>query len=175
MTSEPSRPVPDPQVRMSEINSATFGYLGAIFGGPVIPLIIYLVKARSSPFLRYHAASAVNLSLTCLLYAVSCAIFGGPVIPLIIYLVKARSSPFLRYHAASAVNLSLTCLLYAVSCAIFGGLLALDSVTAALAIALPLAFALWVTMLTYLIRGALAANHGVPRRPPQWICAHILA
>jgi uncharacterized Tic20 family protein len=131
MTSEPTRPVPDPQVREGEMTSATFGYLGAIFLGPVIPLIIYLVKARSSPFLRYHAASAVNLSLTCLLYAVCCAIFGG--------------------------------------------LLALDSVTAALAIALPLAFGLWVTMLTYLIRGAVAANHGEPRRPPQWICARILS
>lgn len=53
------------------------GYLGAIFLGPVIPLAIYAVSARRSPFLRQHATTAVNLSVTCLLYALCCAIVGG--------------------------------------------------------------------------------------------------
>jgi uncharacterized Tic20 family protein len=102
------------------------------------------------------------------------AIFLGPVIPLIVYLIKARRSPFLRCHTAAAVNLSLSCLLYAVCCAILGGLLALDSVTAALIIALPLMFGLWVTMLTYLIRGVIAANRGEPYDIPAWICARMV-
>lgn len=93
MTSEPTRPrltsgVPDqqapspgspggPRVRDRNVTAATFGYLGAIFLGPVIPLIVYLSVARRSPVARYHAATAVNLSLTFLLYAVCCAILGG--------------------------------------------------------------------------------------------------
>ena len=56
---------------------ATFGYLGAIVLGPVIPLAVYAAGSRRSPFLRYHAATAVNLSLTATLYGVCCLILGG--------------------------------------------------------------------------------------------------
>jgi hypothetical protein len=45
--------------------------------GPVIPLALYAATARRSSFLRQHAAAAVNLSVTCLLYALCCAIVGG--------------------------------------------------------------------------------------------------
>ena len=43
----------------------------------VIPLIVYASTARRSPFLRWHAATAVNLSLSCLLYGLCCVILGG--------------------------------------------------------------------------------------------------
>ncbi len=72
MTSKPVRPVPD-----REATSAAFGYLGAIFLGPVIPLTVYLIVSRRSPFARHHAATAMNLSMTCLVYAVCAAIIGG--------------------------------------------------------------------------------------------------
>jgi uncharacterized Tic20 family protein len=91
MTSNP--PQPEPQApgrsgqppdrsgqqpsRDSEVKAAKVGYLGVIVLGPVIPLAIYAVGARRSPFLRQHAAAAVNLSLTCLLYGLCCAIVGG--------------------------------------------------------------------------------------------------
>jgi hypothetical protein len=55
----------------AEVTTAKAGYLSAIFLGPVgsvIPLILYVIKRRKSPFLRYHTATAANLSLTCLLY-----------------------------------------------------------------------------------------------------------
>jgi uncharacterized Tic20 family protein len=61
----------------SEVKAAKVGYLGVIVLGPLIPLVIYAVGARRSPFLRQHAAAAVNLSVTCLLYAVCCAIVAG--------------------------------------------------------------------------------------------------
>ena len=61
----------------SDTMPATFGYLGAIFLGPVIPLAVYVFRSRRSAFLRYHAAAAVNLSLTAALYAVCCLILGG--------------------------------------------------------------------------------------------------
>jgi uncharacterized Tic20 family protein len=121
----------EPRVPDGDVTSATFGYLGAIFLGPVIPLIVYATRARRSPFLRYHAATAVNLSVSCTLYAVCCAILGG--------------------------------------------LLALDSITVALIIAVPLAFALWMIMLRYLLRGAAAANHDEKYEIPSWICARIVA
>ena len=63
--------------RDSEVTLATLGYLGAVFPGPVIPLGVYLIGRRISPFTRYHAAMALNQSLTGLLYAVCCLILGG--------------------------------------------------------------------------------------------------
>ena len=59
------------------MTSATVGYLGAIVLGPVIPLIVYAFRARRSAFMRYHAATAVNLSLTGALYGVCCLILVG--------------------------------------------------------------------------------------------------
>jgi len=113
-----------------DMTSATFGYLGAIVLGPVIPLVIYALRARRSPFMRYHAATAVNLSLTGLLYALCCLILGG--------------------------------------------LLLLDSVTVALVVVLSVGFVIWVSMLRYLIRGAIAANRGERYEVPSWICARIV-
>jgi hypothetical protein len=80
----------------------------------------------------------------------------------------------MRYHAATAVNLSLTATLYGLCCLILGGLLLLDSVTAALIVALPVGLVIWVSALRYLIRGAIAANRGERSEVPNWICAHIV-
>ena len=102
------------------------------------------------------------------------AIFLGPVIPVALYLVRSRRSEFLRYHAAAAVNLSLTAALYTLCCAILGGLLMLDSITVALIVALPVAVAIWASMLRYLVRGLCAASRGEEYRVPDWICAHIV-
>jgi uncharacterized Tic20 family protein len=118
------------QVRDGDVTSAAFGYLGAIVLGPVIPLLVYAFRAQRSPFMRYHAATAANLSLTGALYGVCCLIIGG--------------------------------------------LLLLDSLTVALVVVLPVGFALWVSMLRHLIRGAAAANRGERYRVPDWICARIM-
>ena len=116
--------------RDRDISSATFGYLGAIVLGPVVPVAVYMFRSRRSPFLRYHAAAAVNLSLTASLYAVCCLILGG--------------------------------------------LLLLDSITVALVVVLSIGFVIWVSMLRYLIRGAIAANRGERYEVPSWICARIV-
>ena len=102
------------------------------------------------------------------------AIVLGPVIPLLVYAFRARRSPFMRHHAATAANLSLTGAMYGVCCLILGGLLLLDSLTAALVIALPAGLAIWVPMLRHLIRGAAAANRGQRYQVPDWICARIV-
>ncbi|MGO8896513.1 MAG: DUF4870 domain-containing protein [Streptosporangiaceae bacterium] len=130
MTSKPASQGGLERVGDGDMTSATFGYLGAIVLGPVIPLVIYALRARRSPFMRYHAATAVNLSLTGLLYALCCLILGG--------------------------------------------LLLLDSVTVALVVVLSVGFVIWVSMLRYLIRGAIAANRGERYEVPSWICARIV-
>ena len=77
MTSNPASEGGPERVGDGDMTSATFGYLGAIVLGPVIPLVVYALRARKSPFMRYHAATAVNLSLTGLLYVLCCLILGG--------------------------------------------------------------------------------------------------
>jgi len=59
------------------VTSASYAYLGAILSGPVIPLVVYLAGRRRSSFLRAHAAMALNLSLTGILYGLSCLILCG--------------------------------------------------------------------------------------------------
>ena len=50
-------------------------YLGMVLLLPA--LIAYLVKRRQSPFVRYHAAQALNLWITAAGYTLSCVILGG--------------------------------------------------------------------------------------------------
>ena len=64
-------------VSETETKSATLGYLGAMFSGPVIPLFVYAAGRKGSAFRHHHAATALNLSLTGLLYALCCLILCG--------------------------------------------------------------------------------------------------
>ena len=66
-----------PRIPLSEAKPAMLGYLAAIFLGPLIPLVMYVIGRRRSPFRRFHAATALNLSLTGLLYALCCLILCG--------------------------------------------------------------------------------------------------
>jgi uncharacterized Tic20 family protein len=74
--SQPQRRLPHgPATRAEETLSVT-AYLGAIVFGPLVPLAVYLGRRRSSWYVRWHAAQALNVSLTALLYAISAAIIG---------------------------------------------------------------------------------------------------
>ena len=53
------------------------GYLSVIILGPVVALAVYLANRRSSQFVRRHAAQALNVALTWLLYAVCGVIVGA--------------------------------------------------------------------------------------------------
>lgn len=130
MTTEPAAEHAPGLIRDGDMTSAAFGYLGAIFLGPLIPLAIYALRARRSPFMRHHAATAANLSLTAALYGLCCLILGG--------------------------------------------LLLLDSIGVALLVVIPVGFVIWVSMLTYLVRGVTAANRGEQAEVPGWICATIV-
>jgi uncharacterized Tic20 family protein len=97
--------------------------------------------------------------------------FLGFVVPLIIYLLKRRRSSFARGHAAQALNLSITALLYTFCVLIVGMILALDTISVALLIGVPLVAVLWVTTLVYVVRAGAAAGRGGYFRIPAWICA----
>jgi uncharacterized Tic20 family protein len=112
--------------------------------------------------------------VTLAIFGYLAAVFLGPVVPLGIYLIGRRGSSFSRHHAIMALNLSLTGLLYAVCCLILGGVLALDSLDTALVITIPIALALWLTTVRYLIRGIGAANRGERAAAPAWICARFV-
>ena len=63
--------------RDADVTWATLGYLGAVFLGPLIPLAVWLARRNRSGFMRYHAAMALNLSLTAALYGLCSMILGG--------------------------------------------------------------------------------------------------
>jgi uncharacterized protein len=48
---------------------AMLAYLLSFVGGVIAPLIVYLVKKDQSPFVRYHAAQAINLMITSAIYS----------------------------------------------------------------------------------------------------------
>jgi len=86
--------------------------------------------------------------------------FLGPLVPLFVYLIKKRASSFVRSHSVQALNLSITALIYTFCTLILGGMLALDSVTVALIAVVPLAGALWLATLAFVILTASRASRG---------------
>jgi uncharacterized protein len=68
---------PGPQPTDREELLSTLAYFGVLFFGPVVPLVLYLARRRSSPFVRRHAAQALNVAITILLYGVSGSIVGA--------------------------------------------------------------------------------------------------
>jgi uncharacterized Tic20 family protein len=100
--------------------------------------------------------------------------FLGPLVPLVIYLLKRRASAYVHRHAAQALNLSITTLLYTVCALILGTMLALDNIVVALIVVVPLAVALWLATLAYVIVAGSSANRGDYYSIPPWICASIV-
>jgi uncharacterized Tic20 family protein len=100
--------------------------------------------------------------------------FLGPLVPLAVYLLKKRASGYVRSHSAQALNLSVTMLLYTVCALIVGAMLALDSIVAALIVGVPLAVALWLITLGYVIVAGSAANRGDYYPIPAWLCATVV-
>ncbi len=93
--------------------------------------------------------------------------------PLAVYLA-GRGEAFTRRHAAQALNLAITVLIYNFCALLMGSVLALDSLSVALTIMIPVTAALWLTALYYLARCALAASQGGFRQVPAWLCATLV-
>ena len=52
-------------------------YLGVPFTLVLVPLVIYLASLQGRPFARWHAAQAVNVAATAILYTLCGLILGG--------------------------------------------------------------------------------------------------
>jgi uncharacterized Tic20 family protein len=100
--------------------------------------------------------------------------FLGPLVPLLVYLTRKRSSAFVRRQSVQALNLSITTLIYTFCALILGTMLALDSITVALIIVVPLFVLLWLVTLIYVIVAASRAGRGEYFRIPAWLCATML-
>ena len=57
---------------------ALLAYLLALVAAIIAPLVIYLVKMNESRYVRFHAAQALNLSITGMIYAVALVIIAIP-------------------------------------------------------------------------------------------------
>jgi uncharacterized Tic20 family protein len=64
-------------MKVTDEQRSALSYAGVIVLGPVVPLVVYLRARHGSEFVRRHAAQALNVALTWLLYGVSGAIVGG--------------------------------------------------------------------------------------------------
>ncbi len=74
---QPRRWLPPGPPTAAERTLGALGYLGAVLVIPIVPLAVYVAKGRTSPFVRWHAAQAMNVALTALFYAISGAIMGA--------------------------------------------------------------------------------------------------
>jgi uncharacterized Tic20 family protein len=68
---------------------ALFCYVGALLGGFLVPLILYLIKKNESRFVRFHAAQALNYTLTQLI------VFLGVLAPLGVVAILTRQPAIL--------------------------------------------------------------------------------
>ena len=57
---------------------ALLSYLLALVASIIAPLVIYLVKMNESRFVRFHAAQALNLGITALIYVFALIIVAIP-------------------------------------------------------------------------------------------------
>ncbi len=60
----PVGPPPAPTGATDDTTLATLSHAGQLFGGFVVPLIIYLIKKDESPFVADQAREALNFSIT---------------------------------------------------------------------------------------------------------------
>jgi hypothetical protein len=94
---------------------------------------------------------------------------AGVLPPLAVYLADRRSA-FARGHAAEALRVSAAVVLYGICALILAAMLALDSITVAAIVVGPLIVALWLVVVSYLVRAARAAGRGEPPHEfPGWL------
>ncbi|MFC4906340.1 DUF4870 domain-containing protein [Actinomadura gamaensis] len=89
----PHPPGPGGPVNGDDTNMVVLSYVLMLFVGFLAPLVIYLIKKNTSPFVRYHTAQALNFQLTMLIHllalgavcAVPAIIFKNPafLVPLV--------------------------------------------------------------------------------------------
>ncbi len=72
----PAPPYPGamPGARSDATSLAMLAHLGMLVGGFIVPLIIYLTTGAQDPFVKHHAAEALNFSITYLFASLACMV-----------------------------------------------------------------------------------------------------
>ena len=83
---------------------ALIAHLGQVFGGFVVPLVIYLIKKDTSPFVRHHAAEALNFSITTAIASIVCIVLIFLIIGLLLLPVLIIGHLVFVVMAAMAAN-----------------------------------------------------------------------
>jgi uncharacterized Tic20 family protein len=124
------------------------------------PPSVLSAQVQASPSCReMHSAGRAYLGVP----------IAGCIPPLWVYLVSGRRSPLARRHAAQALGVSCAAILYGICLLIVAGMLALDSVEVAVIVVAPLALALWLILVVFLVRAARAARRDQPYDIPGWL------
>ncbi|MFI0409653.1 DUF4870 domain-containing protein [Actinomadura sp. 3N508] len=74
----PGVPPGMPQQPPQETTWAIFSYVGIVLIGFLAPMIIYFVKKNIDPFVRFHAAQALNYQITMLIHLLAVAVICAP-------------------------------------------------------------------------------------------------
>lgn len=113
MTAQPENPsqpqplTPAEEKTWATITHAVAGVAMLVSAGTigfVVALVIYLVYRDRGPFIRAHAANAVNIQLTALIGLVICGVLFWLIFPLFIYAVIVVVAVILHAIAALRAN-----------------------------------------------------------------------
>jgi uncharacterized Tic20 family protein len=58
------------QITQDDKNLALLAHLGSLFGGFIVPLILWIVKKDESKFVSEHARKSLNFQLSMLIYVI---------------------------------------------------------------------------------------------------------
>ena len=63
-----------PGARSDATTLAMLAHLGMLVGGFIVPLVIYLTTGAQDPFVKHHAAEALNFSITYVIASLGCMV-----------------------------------------------------------------------------------------------------
>lgn len=93
-----------PATTSNDTSVAVLTHLGGAFIGFLVPLIVYLLKKDESPFLRHHAAEALNFHITMFLAMMVSFVLVFVIIGIFLLLALVIGFYVLTIVAAIAAN-----------------------------------------------------------------------
>ncbi|MDH3678672.1 MAG: DUF4870 domain-containing protein [Acidimicrobiia bacterium] len=88
----------------NDTGTAVLIHIGGAIVGFLLPLVIYLIKKDESPFLRHHAAEALNFHFTVFLATIVCLILFLVIIGIFLFLALIVAAWVLTIIAAIAAS-----------------------------------------------------------------------
>lgn len=87
-----------------EKNLALLSHIGTLFGGFIVPLIVWLVKKEESIFVARHAKESLNFQITMIIYFVASAILLFVVVGFLAMIALSIFSLIVRVLATVAAS-----------------------------------------------------------------------